>query len=91
MSKAKPPAAKAAPRLRKVERTNTDDVHVQISDSPRMTERTPAPSPEGGRYVYGIIESRVAKAVGKVLKERGTARNWATVRKLQALASVDAG
>ncbi|MFL6700128.1 MAG: DUF1697 domain-containing protein, partial [Vitreoscilla sp.] len=27
----------------------------------------------------GIIESRVAKAVGKVLKERGTARNWATV------------
>jgi uncharacterized protein (DUF1697 family) len=39
----------------------------------------------------GIIESRVAKAVGKVLKERGTARNWATVGKLQALASADAG
>jgi uncharacterized protein (DUF1697 family) len=33
----------------------------------------------------GIIESRVAKAVGKLLKERGTARNWATVQKLQAL------
>ncbi len=33
----------------------------------------------------GIIESRVAKAVGKVLKDRGTARNWATVEKLQAL------
>jgi len=32
----------------------------------------------------GIIESRVSKAVGKVLKERGTARNWATVQKLQA-------
>jgi len=29
--------------------------------------------------------------VGKVLKERGTARNWATVGKLQALASADAG
>ena len=33
----------------------------------------------------GIIESRVAKAVGKLLKERGTARNWATVQKLQAM------
>lgn len=33
----------------------------------------------------GVIESRVAKAVGKVLKERGTARNWATVEKLQAM------
>jgi len=33
----------------------------------------------------GIIESRVAKAVGKVLKDRGTARNWATVQKLQAM------
>ena len=38
----------------------------------------------------GIIESRVAKAVGKVLKERGTARNWATVEKLRALAASDA-
>jgi len=33
----------------------------------------------------GIIESRVSKAVGKLLKERGTARNWATVGKLQAM------
>jgi uncharacterized protein (DUF1697 family) len=33
----------------------------------------------------GVIESRVAKAAGKVLKERGTARNWATVEKLQAM------
>jgi len=33
----------------------------------------------------GIIESRVSKAVGKVLKDRGTARNWATVQKLQAM------
>jgi len=33
----------------------------------------------------GIIESRLSKAVGKVLKERGTARNWATVEKLLAL------
>jgi uncharacterized protein (DUF1697 family) len=33
----------------------------------------------------GVIESRVAKAVGKVLKERGTARNWATLEKLQGM------
>jgi uncharacterized protein (DUF1697 family) len=38
----------------------------------------------------GIIESRVAKAVGKVLKERGTARNWATLQKLQAMVDADA-
>ena len=38
----------------------------------------------------GIIESRVAKAVGKLLKDRGTARNWATVEKLQALVAADA-
>jgi len=38
----------------------------------------------------GIIESRVAKAVGKVLKERGTARNWATVEKLQAMVQAEA-
>lgn len=37
----------------------------------------------------GVIESRVAKAVGKVLRDRGTARNWATVEKLQALAASD--
>ena len=38
----------------------------------------------------GIIESRIAKAVGKVLKERGTARNWATVEKLQAMVDAEA-
>ena len=37
----------------------------------------------------GIIESRIAKAVHKVLKERGTARNWATVEKLQAMVASD--
>jgi uncharacterized protein (DUF1697 family) len=37
----------------------------------------------------GIIESRVSKAVGKILKERGTARNWATVQKLNAMVSSD--
>jgi uncharacterized protein (DUF1697 family) len=33
----------------------------------------------------GIIESRISKAATKVLVERGTARNWATVEKLQAM------
>ena len=37
----------------------------------------------------GIIESRVSKAAGKVLKERGTTRNWATVEKLQAMVASD--
>lgn len=34
----------------------------------------------------GLIESRLAKAVGKALGTRGTGRNWATVCKLDALA-----
>lgn len=38
----------------------------------------------------GVIESRVSKAAGKLLKDKGTARNWATVKKLQALAAPDA-
>ena len=38
----------------------------------------------------GIIESRISKAVGKLLKDKGTARNWATVEKLQAMVASDA-
>ena len=38
----------------------------------------------------GIIESRIAKAAGKILRDRGTARNWATVEKLQAMVEADA-
>ncbi len=38
----------------------------------------------------GIIESRVSKATGKLLGQRGTARNWATVKKLHAMAQSDA-
>ena len=37
----------------------------------------------------GIIESRIAKAATKLLKDRGTARNWATVEKLQAMVASD--
>jgi uncharacterized protein (DUF1697 family) len=37
----------------------------------------------------GIIESRISKAATKVLKDRGTARNWATVEKLQAMVASD--
>jgi hypothetical protein len=64
MNRQKPPAVKA-PRLRKVERTTTDDAHAQISDSLRSAERAPSPSSEGGCYVYGIIESRDAVTFGK--------------------------
>jgi len=38
----------------------------------------------------GVIESRISKAVGKLLKTRGTARNWATVVKLDAMARGEA-
>ena len=37
----------------------------------------------------GIIESRLQKAATKVLGARCTARNWATVEKLQAMALAD--
>jgi uncharacterized protein (DUF1697 family) len=33
----------------------------------------------------GVIESRISKAATRLLVERGTARNWATVEKLQAM------
>ena len=39
----------------------------------------------------GVIESRISKAVGKRLKTSGTARNWATVEKLDAMARADGG
>ena len=41
---------------------------------------------EETKRLYGVLESRLSKAVGKVLGARGTARNWATVCKLEALA-----
>jgi uncharacterized protein (DUF1697 family) len=37
----------------------------------------------------GVIQSRMAKAVAKVLKERGTARNWATVEKLRGMVGAE--
>jgi uncharacterized protein (DUF1697 family) len=44
----------------------------------------------GSRAAYlwcanGINESKAALALGKVLGSAGTSRNWATMRKLQAL------
>ena len=37
----------------------------------------------------GVNDSPVSKAAGKRLGQRGTARNWATVEKLQAMVQVD--
>jgi uncharacterized protein (DUF1697 family) len=37
----------------------------------------------------GTIESRINKAVGKLLGQRGTGRNWATLEKLHAMAQSD--
>jgi uncharacterized protein (DUF1697 family) len=44
----------------------------------------------GSRAAYlwcanGILESKAAPALGKVVGTAGTSRNWATIRKLQAL------
>jgi len=48
----------------------------------------------GKRVAYlwchgGILESRLATAVGKLLGEAVTSRNWTTVTKLNALAAAD--
>jgi uncharacterized protein (DUF1697 family) len=48
----------------------------------------------GGRASYlwcpgGIVRSPLAQAVGRVTGDRATARNWATIMKLQRLASPD--
>jgi uncharacterized protein (DUF1697 family) len=83
----------------------TDDARMQVmfvQDAATLAELKPIEatdwSPEafaaGEQAAWlwcadGMIESRLAKAVNKVLKERGTARNWATVEKLRALAASD--
>jgi len=46
----------------------------------------------GARVAYvwcptGMIESRLAQAVGRIVRDGGTTRNWATMTKLKALAS----
>ena len=57
-----------------------------VEKKPQPPAFTPASNPYGkGIYANGIIESRISKAVGKLLKDKGTARNWATVEKLQAM------
>ncbi len=65
---------RTAPKPRKAEKVSTDDVHVKIAEMPlRAAERgtteaaAPAPTPgHGGRYVYGIIESRDSVGFGKM-------------------------
>src|SRR5205814_7793009 len=44
----------------------------------------------GSRVAYfwcpdGILESRLAAAIGRVLRDAATTRNWATISKLHAL------
>ena len=58
---------------------------------PLLTQEwTPDVMALGGRVAYlwcagGILESRLAAAVGKALKDAATTRNWATFLKLHAL------
>jgi uncharacterized protein (DUF1697 family) len=72
-------------------------VLTKPADRTRLTPLTREDwSPEalglGARVAYvwcpdGMIESRLAKAVGRILGDSATTRNWATMTKLQALAS----
>ncbi len=75
MSRQKIASARSAPKPRKqVEHVSTEDVHVKIAEMPLRTPpelgttgaAAPAPAAgHGGRYVYGIIESRDAVNFGK--------------------------
>ncbi len=72
MSKQKTAVVRTAPKPRKAEKVSTDDLHVKIAEMPlRGVERggaeAAAPAPgHGGRYVYGIIESREGVTFGKM-------------------------
>lgn len=67
MSKAKLPAAKPGSRLRKVERTAVEPNPKSVMvESPRHDPIAVVAAPEGGRYVYGIIESREPATFGKM-------------------------
>ncbi len=74
MSRQKTASVRLAPRPRKAEKVSTDDVHVKIAEMPlRTAERagSEAAAPalaigHGGRYVYGIIESRDGVTFGKM-------------------------
>lgn len=56
-------ATKAPRRLTKAEKSAAEDVHVRITEFPIPQE---APSAEGGRYVYGIIEAKQPLSFGKM-------------------------
>ena len=66
--------ARSAGRVRgidKIDRSSGDDVHVQFSDGSqpsleRIPSAAPSAAPEGGRYVYGIIENRETVRFGKM-------------------------
>src|SRR5437588_12997131 len=40
-----------------------EDLHVRISETPNVPETSPA---EGGRYVYGIVETKEHPSFGKI-------------------------
>ena len=57
-------ATKAATRPPRDNKATQDDLHVKIADaSSLMPEITPG---EGGRYVYGIVESKEPATFGKI-------------------------
>jgi hypothetical protein len=64
LKKGKGMATKAATRPPRDNKNTQDDLHVKIADaSSLMPEITPG---EGGRYVYGIVESKEPATFGKI-------------------------
>ncbi len=51
---------------RRAERVSGEDLHVNITDMPRAPERGVMAPPEGGRYVYGVIQSAEPVSFGKI-------------------------
>jgi len=56
-------ATKAPRKSATAEKSAAEDVHVRITEFPVPSE---APSAEGGRYVYGIIEAKQPLSFGKM-------------------------
>src|SRR5689334_4340336 len=70
MRKQKPalvkPMVKPIAKPRRAERVSGEDLHVNITDMPRAPERGVMAPPEGGRYVYGVIQSAEPVSFGKI-------------------------
>src|SRR2546423_10245641 len=56
-------ATKPLSKPRRASDTSKEDLHVRISERPNAPETSPG---EGGRYVYGIVETKEHLNFGKI-------------------------